>query len=45
MNLNDMKRKVKKAQDKERYEHTLGVMYTAACLAMAHGYSKRSGII
>ena len=30
---------MKKIQDAERYEHTLGVMYTAACLAMAHGYS------
>ena len=38
MNLEEMKRKVKKAQDKERYEHTLGVMYTASCLAMAHNY-------
>ncbi len=24
--------------DKDRYEHTLGVMYTSACLAMANGY-------
>ena len=39
MELNEIRKKVKKAQDKERYEHTLGVMYTAACLAMAHGYS------
>lgn len=24
--------------DLPRYEHTIGVMYTAGCLAMAHGY-------
>ena len=38
MELTEMKKKLKKAQDKDRYEHTKGVMYTAACLAMAHGY-------
>ena len=32
-----LKKEVKKEMDKERYEHTLGVMYTAQCLAMAHG--------
>jgi len=30
--------KLKIALDEERYEHTLGVMYTAGCLAMAHGF-------
>lgn len=39
MNYQEMKKKLKKALDKERYEHTKGVMYTAASLAMAHGYS------
>lgn len=29
--------KLKKTLDKPRYEHTVGVMYTAACMAMAHG--------
>lgn len=29
-------KKVKKQLDQERYEHTLGVMYTAAALAMCH---------
>lgn len=38
MNYSEMKKKLKKSQDKERYEHTKGVMYTAGCLAMAHGY-------
>lgn len=35
----ELRKKVKKGLDKERYEHTKGVMYTAACLAMAHEYS------
>ena len=38
MNLIEIRKKVKKVQDKDRYEHTKGVMYTAGCLAMAHGY-------
>lgn len=33
------KEKLKKSLDKQRYQHTLGVMYTAGCLAMANGYS------
>ncbi len=37
MNYAERKKKLKKALDKERFEHTLGVMYTASCLAMAHG--------
>ena len=31
-------KKLKKYLDKDRYRHTLGVMYTAAALAMAHDY-------
>lgn len=38
MNLIEIRKKLKKVQDKDRYEHTKGVMYTAGCLAMAHGY-------
>ena len=38
MNYSEINKKLKKSQDKERYEHTKGVMYTAGCLAMAHGY-------
>ena len=45
MNYADMKKKLKKAQDKERYEHTKGVMYTAGCLAMAHGYDVEKAMI
>jgi len=34
--LKDIMKQLKKELDKSRYEHTLGVMYTAASLAMAH---------
>lgn len=30
--------KLKNSLDMPRYEHTLGVMYTAGCMAMAHSY-------
>lgn len=32
-----MKRKLGKYLDEDRYEHTMGVMYTCAALAMVHG--------
>ena len=35
--LNRINKTLKKELDKDRYEHTLGVMYTSACLAMANG--------
>ncbi len=35
----NIRKKVKKSLDHDRYEHTKGVMYTAAALAMAHGGS------
>ena len=35
--LTALRKKVKKALDKPRFEHTKGVMYTAGCMAMAHG--------
>ena len=38
MNVTEMKEKLKIALDSARYEHTKGVMYTAGCMAMAHGY-------
>ena len=38
MDLQEIRKKLKKDLDKARYEHTQGVMYTAACLAMANGY-------
>lgn len=30
--------KLKTSLDESRYEHTIGVMYTAGCMAMAYGY-------
>lgn len=35
--LKDIKKQLKKELDKNRYQHTLGVMYTASCLAMRYG--------
>ncbi len=32
-----LKNRIKKVLDKDRYQHTLGVAYTAACLAMCYG--------
>lgn len=37
--FNLIQEKLKKTLDNARYEHTLGVMYTAGCLAMAHKQS------
>ena len=39
MDFSIIKKKLKKELDKERYEHTKGVMYTACCLAMANEYN------
>lgn len=36
MKRKKIEKKLRKELDKERYEHTMGVMYTAAALAMAH---------
>ena len=38
MQIYDIQVKLQTTLTEERYEHTLGVMYTAGCLAMAHGY-------
>ena len=37
--LRELRKKVKKVQDMKRYEHTLGVEFTAAALAMRYGGS------
>ncbi len=37
--LISIQKKLKDKLDSDRYEHTLGVMYTSAALAMAHGVS------
>ena len=41
----EIKEKLKIALDESRYEHTLGVMYTAGCMAMAHGYEIRKAML
>ena len=35
--INAIKKKIKAVLDKDRYRHTLGVAYTAACMAMNEG--------
>ena len=37
INLGKLQRKMKKELDADRYQHTLGVMFTAAALAMCYG--------
>ncbi|MDD3220594.1 MAG: bis(5'-nucleosyl)-tetraphosphatase (symmetrical) YqeK [Lachnospiraceae bacterium] len=37
-NFKKIERKLSKYLDEDRYQHTLGVMMTSACLAMAHGF-------
>lgn len=38
IDIRDLKKELKKEMDESRYEHTLGVMYTCASLAMRYGY-------
>jgi predicted HD superfamily hydrolase involved in NAD metabolism len=45
MDLTALRKKIKKELDKSRYEHTKGVMYTAGCLAMAHGYDYNKAML
>ncbi len=45
MDFIEQKKKLKKEIDKDRYEHTLGVMYTSACLAMKYQYSVEKAMI
>ncbi len=37
--MRKLRKKIEKVQDAKRFEHTLGVEYTAAALAMCHGAS------
>lgn len=39
-----MQKKVKRYLDKERYDHTIGVMHTAGCLAMRYGADLESAL-
>lgn len=45
MDFNEIRKKLKKELDKERYEHTIGVMYTAGCMAMAYGYPMEKAML
>ena len=43
--MEDLRKAMKKAQDDERYEHTLGVAYTAACLATLYDVDVKKATI
>lgn len=43
--FNEIKEALKNSLDPLRYEHTLGVMYTAASLAMAYDYSVEKAML
>lgn len=43
--IRDIKKELEEELDSKRYEHTLGVAYTAACLAMRYGYDMEKAYI
>ncbi len=43
--LHSIEKELKKELDKSRYEHTIGVMYTAGCLAMRYGYDMKKAML
>ena len=43
--IHKIRKKVKKYLDQDRYEHTLGVMYTSASLAMCYGEDVNDAMI
>lgn len=43
--LSKLRKEISKVQDNKRYEHTLGVAYTAANLAACHGESVESALV
>ncbi len=45
MERNDIQRELQNTLDSKRYEHTLGVMYTAAALCMQHNIDVRKGLL
>ena len=45
MDLHEIRKKLKKELDKDRYDHTKGVMYTAGCLAMAYEYPMEKAML
>ncbi|SFG31725.1 putative HD superfamily hydrolase of NAD metabolism [Lachnospiraceae bacterium C7] len=45
IDIKALRKKLKKELDKDRYEHTKGVMYTSACLAMAYQYDINKAMV
>ncbi len=43
--IKDLKKELKKEMDDSRYEHTLGVMYTCAALAMRYNYDLEKAML
>ena len=43
--IKDLKKDLKKEMDDSRYEHTLGVMYTCAALAMRYNYDLEKAML
>ncbi len=43
--FHEIQTQLKKELDKDRYEHTLGVMYTAGCLAMRYNYDMKKAML
>ncbi len=43
--IRDLKKDLKKKMDESRYEHTLGVMYTSAALAMRYEYDMERAML
>lgn len=43
--ISKINKKLQKKLDKERYEHTIGVMYTASALAMCHNANVEQALL
>lgn len=43
--MRELRKSIRKAQDAKRYEHTIGVEYTAAALAMRHGANVEDALL
>ena len=44
-NIDEMKQKLAEYLDQERYDHTMGVMYTAAAMAMRYGADLEKALV
>lgn len=45
LNIKEMREQLRKELDSKRYEHTMGVAYTAAALAMAYHYNVDKALV